>query len=101
MKNRIREHRKARGWKIAHLADVVGTSISHISGIETGKREPSQKMLEMIANALGKSVAELYAPENEDEARIIQHMVKFEKLADEDRAAVEKLTNALLSQQGG
>lgn len=51
----IRLARTARKLSQAELAQAVGVSISHISLLEAGKREPSFGLLEKICSALGTS----------------------------------------------
>ena len=57
---KIRELRQARGWTQGTLAFYSGMSISAISLIESGKRNPSAKSLLTIADALGVSLGELF-----------------------------------------
>lgn len=87
MKNRIREHRKARGWTLDDLASRVGTSGGHLSDIETDKREPSTTMLRNIAAALDVDLPDLVAAGDGDEglASLLRY---YHGLGEEDRAAV-------------
>jgi transcriptional regulator with XRE-family HTH domain len=59
MKNRGREFRKMRGWTVDTLAEKTGLSKSQISRIENEKRGWSVESLNVIADAMGVSVAEL------------------------------------------
>ena len=43
------------GLSQARLADLVGTSQSHIAGIESGRTDPSTAMIVKLANALAVS----------------------------------------------
>lgn len=95
MRYRIRELRKAREWTVQQLADRVGTSKGHISGIETGAREPSTVMLADIAEALNVPVPELYEARSPQEAEAIAHFVTFLDLGDDDRASVIRHARAL------
>ena len=63
MEYKIRELRQARGWTQGTLAAFSGMSISQISLIESGKRNPSAKSLLTIADALGVSIGELFGEE--------------------------------------
>ncbi len=101
MKNRIREHRKARGWTVEQLADVVGTSKGHISGIETGKRDASVAMLQAIAKALDISEMDLFAPENDGDQLLISLMQDFARLSAEDQQAVARIARSLLPKDDG
>ncbi len=69
---RIREIRKARGWSSDKLAEKVGTAGAYIREIELGKRRPSLKMLEKIAQALGVSVAELLEEHEPDTENVFK-----------------------------
>ncbi len=97
MKYRIREIRKEKGWTIAHLADLVGTTKGYISDLETGKRDGGVQMLRAIAQALGIKEGEIFAPETDEDHEIIAHMQKFMKLDPESRAAIDHLIDSLSS----
>ena len=56
---KIRALRKAKGLSSDKLAEMVGTAGAYIREIELGKSQPSLKMLQKIAQALGVSVSEL------------------------------------------
>lgn len=96
MQNRIREHRRARGWTIDDLADVVGTSKSHISNIETGKRDASVSMLQAIAQALGVSSVDLFATRGESDDLLVNLTQDFARLSPEDQRAVARHARALV-----
>jgi transcriptional regulator with XRE-family HTH domain len=56
----IKKYRKIRGFSQESLAEKAGTSITHIGMIEIGKKFPSPKMIERIAEALGIDTPELF-----------------------------------------
>lgn len=58
---RVREERKARKLSQQELADAIGTDTGHISRIENGKTQPSIAKIKAIADALGVSLAALFA----------------------------------------
>jgi len=60
---KIRELRKAKGLSSDKLAEMIGTAGAYIREIELGKSQPSLKMLNKIAKALGVSVSELLEEE--------------------------------------
>ena len=91
MKNRIREHRKARGWTVEQLAEMVGTSKGHLSDIETGKREASVPMLRAIGQALGISEVEMFPGDDQ----LLQLMHDFSRLSPEDKLAVVRHAHGL------
>lgn len=54
---RIRRERGLSQEELAHRAEVHQT---YLSGVETGRRNPSVKVVERIANALGVDITELF-----------------------------------------
>ncbi len=69
---KIRELRKAKGLSSDKLAEIVGTAGAYIREIELGKSQPSLRMLEKIAQALGVSVAELLTSPEEKKDKLGQ-----------------------------
>ena len=59
----IKKFRKIRGFSQEILAEKAYTSTTHIGMIEIGKKFPSPKMLEQIAEALGVDTPELFSIE--------------------------------------
>jgi len=59
----IKKFRKIRGFSQEILAEKAFTSTTHIGMIEIGKKFPSPKMLEQIAEALGVDTPELFTTE--------------------------------------
>lgn len=59
----LRRLRKERGLSQMKLRDLAGVSQQAISEIETGHRDPYQSTLVKLAEALGASIADLYAEE--------------------------------------
>jgi len=57
----IKKYRKIRGFSQEELADRAKTSLTHIGMIEIGRKFPSVKMLEQIAEALGIDTPELFS----------------------------------------
>lgn len=58
--HRIRELRKARGWRQIDLAQHSGVHEVHISDLERGAREAGVNALQRIATALETSISELF-----------------------------------------
>lgn len=56
---RVAEHRRARNWTLATLAEQVGLSTTQLSRIESGSRQPSVGTLIEIAHAFGVTLSEL------------------------------------------
>ena len=56
----IKKYRKIQGLSQENLAEKAGTSTTHIGMVEIGKKFPSPRMLEKIAEALGIDTPELF-----------------------------------------
>ena len=52
--------RKAKGWTIEEMASMLGISKSHLSEVETGKKNLSTPMMDAVAHLFGVGVIELY-----------------------------------------
>ena len=59
---RIRQLRNDKNWSQEYLAEEAGMHRTYLWGIEQGVRNPSIRHLVQIADALGVSVASLFAP---------------------------------------
>lgn len=57
---RVRELRKERGWSQEVLAGKCGLNRSYLSEVEGGGRNVSLENIEVLADALGISVGELF-----------------------------------------
>lgn len=58
--NSLRQHREARNWTQAELAERVGVSRKTINTVENSVFVPSTIVALKIANALGVTVEELF-----------------------------------------
>lgn len=56
---RIRELRKAKGWRQIDLAQHSGVHEVHISDLERGTREAGIRTLHCLAKALGASLTQV------------------------------------------
>ena len=57
----IKARRKAQGLTQENLAEMVNTASTYIAMIESGKRTPSFKMIERIADILKLDAIELFS----------------------------------------
>lgn len=69
--SRLRRLRNERGWRLEDLAERTGLSISYLSRIEGGEREPSLAALFAVAGAYGMSFHSLFEPDPEAEERVV------------------------------
>jgi transcriptional regulator with XRE-family HTH domain len=57
--NRVRGLRRQRGWTQVELAELLGLDRSYFSEIETGKKDPSLRVLKTIADGFELSLSQL------------------------------------------
>jgi len=65
MLNRIRELRKAQGYRQEDLAEAVGVTRQTIIAIENNKYDPSLELAMRLARLLGTPVEELFTLEDD------------------------------------
>lgn len=53
MNEKIKQYRLERGWTQDELADRIGASKTHVSEMESGKKNPSRPMLLKLAREFG------------------------------------------------
>jgi transcriptional regulator with XRE-family HTH domain len=57
--NRVRSLRLKHGWTQVDLAEMLGIDRSYLSEIETGKKDPSLRVLKTIADGFQLSLSQL------------------------------------------
>ncbi len=67
MPTELRRWRKRQGWTLGDVSGLTGISVSHLSLIERGLREPPPRLKVRIARGVGATVAEVF-PTPGDEA---------------------------------
>lgn len=66
-KNSIRKYRKEKGLKLEEMSVRIGISTGYLCHLERGTRKnPSREVMEKIAKALGRSIAEIFFEESDD-----------------------------------
>jgi transcriptional regulator with XRE-family HTH domain len=65
----VRRHRLSAGLSQEALADAAGLDRTYVSGVERGVRNPTVKVLQGIAIALGVTSADLLAGEENASVR--------------------------------
>jgi transcriptional regulator with XRE-family HTH domain len=56
---KLKKLRKQKGWTQAYMAEHTGIGRSHISNLETGKKEAGLRALEILADSFGMSLPKL------------------------------------------
>ena len=57
--NRARFLRRKNGWTQVEMAEMLGVDRSYLSEIETGKKDPSLRVMKTIADGFGLSLSQL------------------------------------------
>ena len=55
----VRARRRGLGWSQERLAEAAGLDQTYVSGIETGRRNPTLRVVLRLADALGWPPSEL------------------------------------------
>lgn len=58
--NKVRYYRLLSGLLLKDLASKTGLSMGHLSHIENGNKQPSKSAMEAIAQAVGRTVPEVF-----------------------------------------
>ena len=57
--NRVRDLRRQQKWTQVELAERLGIDRSYLSEIETGKKDPSLRVLKTLADGFDTTLSEL------------------------------------------
>jgi transcriptional regulator with XRE-family HTH domain len=103
----IRRQRELQELSMRQLADLVGISNPYLSQIERGLREPSEKVLEAIAENLELSADALYerggrhgeAADPGDEPAVVTAIRADRKLTGRERQALLEIYSAFVERR--
>jgi transcriptional regulator with XRE-family HTH domain len=102
----IKKIRKQKGWSQKDLGDMIGSHLSHVNRIETGKQNPSLEVLIKLADALGVSIDGLVRGSDEDfkeikieDKNMAERIKLLNTLDPEDRKVVIRVIDALLTKK--
>lgn len=102
----IKRIRKKKGWSQKILGEMIGSHLSHINRIETGKQNPSLEVLIKLADALDVSIDALVRGNEEDikeikiEDRTMAERIRLlNTLEPEDRKAVIRVIDSMLTKK--
>lgn len=100
VKNRIKEIRKVNNLTQTKMAEVLGISLSNIQSYETGRRTPSDAVIQLLCNKFNVNETWLLTGNGEmsapmtDEQRIGQILANYIK---DDNFFLEELTRIVVS----
>lgn len=91
---KIRYTRRLRGLTLKEVADAADCSESLLSKIENGRADPSLKMLQRLASALGLTIGQLFAQDDNEENVVMRAAtrVSFETGLNGTRSRIEPLS---------
>jgi transcriptional regulator with XRE-family HTH domain len=102
----IRRIRKKKGWSQKELGEMIGSHLSHINRIETGKYKPSLDVLKKIADSLEVSLDYLVSDKEEEfkevkieDKNMVERIKLLNTLEPEDRKAVIRVIDAMLTKK--
>jgi transcriptional regulator with XRE-family HTH domain len=104
----IRRQRELQELSMRQLADLVGISNPYLSQIEHGVREPSERVLEAIAENLHVSADALYehggrqrkGAEEGEEPAVVAAIRADPKLTARERQALVEIYDAFVARRG-
>jgi transcriptional regulator with XRE-family HTH domain len=87
----IKNIEKKRGWSQTQLAEQIGSHLSHINRIETGKYNPSLDVVQKLASVFDVTIDYLISKTDED----------FKEVRIEDKELMErvKLIDSMLTKK--
>lgn len=96
MRLRLRELRKKQGWTLEEAASRLGIAKSHLSEVETGKKNLSAPMMDTAAKVFDVNVTQLYdAGDFADDLAAIAE--ELEKMTPEGRQAAVRIVRSMRS----
>jgi transcriptional regulator with XRE-family HTH domain len=102
----LKRLRKKRGWSQTQLAEQIGSHLSHINRIETGKYNPSLDVIQKLANVFDVTIDYLVSDTDEDfkEVRIadkglMERVKMIDSLDNEDKTALIRVIDSMLTKK--
>jgi transcriptional regulator with XRE-family HTH domain len=100
----LKRLRKKKRWSQTQLAEHIGSHLSHINRIETGKYNPSLDVVQKLAKALDVTIDYLVSDTAEDlqEVRIedkslLERVKLIDSLEEEDKTALMRVIDSMLT----
>jgi transcriptional regulator with XRE-family HTH domain len=103
--DKIKTVREAKGFSQKEVALKINMDASQYSKIENGKNDPSSSTLDKIAQAMGVSLAELFASDeifkdvNSADKTLVEKIRIIEALEPTDRISIFSLIDSLFAKK--
>jgi transcriptional regulator with XRE-family HTH domain len=102
----LKRLRKKRGWSQTQLAEQIGSHLSHINRIETGKYNPSLDVVQKLASTFDVTIDYLVSDTDEDfkEVRIedknlMERVKLIDSLEEDDKTALIRVIDSMLTKK--
>ena len=102
----LKRLRKKHGWSQTQLAEQIGSHLSHVNRIETGKYNPSLDVVQKLASVFDVSIDYLVSDTEEDfkEVRIedkslLERVKLIDSLDKEDKTALIRVIDSMLTKK--
>ena len=102
----LKRLRKKRGWSQTQLAEQIGSHLSHINRIETGKYNPSLDVVQKMAAVFDVTIDYLVSDTDEDfkEVRIedknlMERIKLIDSLEQDDKTALIRVIDSMLTKK--
>ena len=102
----LKRLRKKRGWSQTQLAEQIGSHLSHINRIETGKYNPSLDVVQKLATVFDVTIDYLVSDTDEDfkEVRIedknlMERIKLIDSLEQDDKTALIRVIDSMLTKK--
>ena len=102
----LKRLRKKRGWSQTQLAEQIGSHLSHINRIETGKYNPSLDVIQKLAIVFDVTIDYFVSDTDEDfkEVRIVdkglmERVKLIDSLDEEDKTALIRVIDSMLTKK--
>lgn len=102
----IKRMRKKHGWSQTQLAEKIGSHLSHINRIETGKYNPSLDVVQKLATVFDVTIDYLVSDTDEDfkEVRIedknlMERVKLIDSLEEDDKTALIRVIDSMLTKK--
>jgi transcriptional regulator with XRE-family HTH domain len=102
----LKRLRKKRGWSQTQLAERIGSHLSHINRLETGKYNPSLDVVQKLAAVFDVTIDYLVSDTDEDfkEVRIedknlMERVKLIDSLEEDDKTALIRVIDSMLTKK--
>ena len=102
----LKRLRKKQGWSQTQLAKKIGSHLSHVNRIETGKYNPSLEVVQKLPSVFDVSIDYLISDTEEDfkEVRIedkslLERVKLIDSLDKEDKTALIRVIDSMLTKK--